>query len=69
MENGLIRADAIEAAEFPDLSSKYRVMAVPRTIINGEAFIEGALPEDFFLDGVLKTLEPPSTAEDQPSRA
>ncbi len=58
MENDLIQADAIEASEFPELAGKYRVYAVPKTVINETAFIEGALPEDFFLDGILKTLEP-----------
>ena len=58
IENELIRADAIEASEFPDLSARYRVYAVPRTVINGEGFIEGALPEDFFLDALLKAINP-----------
>lgn len=56
MENDLIRADAIEASEFAELSSQYRVYAVPRTVINGGAFIEGSLPENFFLDAVLKAI-------------
>jgi predicted DsbA family dithiol-disulfide isomerase len=56
IENDLIRADAIEAAEFPDLAALYRVYAVPRTVINGQGSIEGALPEDFFLDAVLKAV-------------
>ena len=67
MENDLIRADAIEATEFPDLSTRYRVMAVPRTVINDTSFVEGALPEAAFLDGILKTLEPP--AGDKPTLA
>jgi len=58
IENDLIRADAIEASEFPDLAARYRVYAVPRTVINGEGFIEGSLPEDFFLDAVLKAVNP-----------
>ena len=58
MENDLIRADGIEASEFPELSSRYHVYAVPRTIINQGPFIEGSLPENFFLDAVLKTLSP-----------
>ena len=58
LESDLVRADGIEAMEFPDLSSKYRVQAVPRTVINGSAHIEGSLPEGFFLDAILKTLEP-----------
>ncbi len=58
IENDLIKADCIESTEFPDLAGKYRVFAVPRTVINGSAFVEGALPEGFFLDEILKTLEP-----------
>lgn len=58
MENELIRADAIEASEFPDLASRYRVFAVPRTIINRDAYIEGSLPENFFLDALLKAVNP-----------
>jgi alkyl hydroperoxide reductase subunit AhpF len=58
IENDLIRADAIEASEFPDLVARYSVYAVPRTVINGEAFVEGSLPEEFFLDAVLKAVNP-----------
>lgn len=58
LENALIQADCIEATEFPDLSSQFRVYAVPKTVINGSASIEGSLPEQFFLEEVLKTLPP-----------
>jgi len=58
MENDLIKADAIEASEFPDLAGKYRVYAVPKTVINDEAAIEGSLPEEFFLDEILKLVAP-----------
>ena len=58
LESDLIRADCIESTEFPDLAGKYRVYAVPKTVINQSASIEGALPENFYLDGILKTLEP-----------
>lgn len=60
MENDLIKADCIEATEFPELAGKYRVYAVPRTVINETAAIEGAMPEDFFLDAILKTVMPES---------
>jgi hypothetical protein len=59
MENDLIRAEAIEATEFPDLASRYRVFAVPRTVINEGPYIEGSLPENFFLEAVLKAIAPP----------
>jgi hypothetical protein len=58
MENDLITADAIEATEFPDLSSQYRIYAVPRTIINQGGYIEGSLPEHLFLDSILKAIAP-----------
>jgi hypothetical protein len=58
MENELIRAEAVEATEFPDLASRYRVFAVPRTVINEGPYIEGSLPENFFLDAVIKAIAP-----------
>lgn len=63
MENDLIKADCIESTEFPDLAGKYRVSAVPKTVINEGASIEGSLPEEFFLEGILKTLEPASSQD------
>jgi hypothetical protein len=58
LENDLVHADAIEASEFPDLASHYRVMAVPKTIVNDEGSIEGSLPEEFFLEEILKIVQP-----------
>ena len=58
MESDIVHADGIEATEFGDLASQYRVYAVPKTVINGAAYVEGSLPEGFFLDAILKTLEP-----------
>ena len=48
-----VRADCIEATEFPDLSRHYRVMAVPKIVINDRVEFEGALPEKDFLGQVL----------------
>jgi glutaredoxin-like protein len=45
MESDHIHADMIEATEFPDLSMKYQVMGVPRTVINETTHMEGAAPE------------------------
>jgi len=58
MESDLVRADGIEATEFPDLAERFRVFAVPKTIINDEEYVEGSLPEGFFLDAILKKVEP-----------
>jgi hypothetical protein len=60
LENENIRADCIEATEFPELAGMYRIYAVPKTVINGTASIEGALPEGFFLDKVLAAVKPPA---------
>ncbi len=63
MENDLIRADGIEVSEFPDVAGKYRVYAVPKTVINETASVEGSLPEEFFLDEVLKVVGPAQTGD------
>jgi len=49
-----VKATAIEATEFPDLSRAYRVMAVPKVVINDHVQFEGALPEPEFLAAVLR---------------
>jgi alkyl hydroperoxide reductase subunit AhpF len=51
-----VTATAIEATEFPDLSREYRVMAVPKIVINDRVEFEGALPEPQFLDAVLRAV-------------
>lgn len=59
--NPLIRSDMVEATEFPHLARKYNVMGVPRTIINEDDFIEGAVPEEVLLEKIqenLKTIKP-----------
>jgi thioredoxin family protein len=58
LENSLIQADCVEATEFPDLAGRYRVFAVPKIVINEKASFEGALPEEFFVDEVLKAVAP-----------
>ena len=63
MENDLIQADCVEATEFPELSERYQVYAVPRTVINDSSYIEGSLPEETFLDRILQTLIPPADGE------
>lgn len=50
MENDNIKVDAYEASEFPDISMRYSVMAVPKTIINETTSVEGAVPETALLE-------------------
>jgi len=54
--NSNITADMIEATEFPHLARKYNVMGVPRTVINENDFVEGAVPEDYLLDKIFENL-------------
>lgn len=65
MESDQIVAEAIEATEFPDMSRQYRVMAVPRTVINDRAIIEGAMPEAMFVQRILDSTKPAEPAEAQ----
>lgn len=43
----------VEATEFPNLSEKHNVYGVPKTVVNGGASFEGAVPENVFVDQVL----------------
>lgn len=58
LESPHIVADMIESTEFPHLAYKYNVAGVPRTIINESIIIEGAVPEEIFLQNVLKAVRP-----------
>jgi predicted DsbA family dithiol-disulfide isomerase len=43
----------IAANEFPHLSQRYDVMAVPKIVINETEGFEGALPEEYFVEALL----------------
>ena len=58
LESDLIRADMVEATEFPHLVQRYGVRGVPRTVVNEAVFIDGALPEDVYLAHVLEGPSP-----------
>jgi len=57
MESEMVTADMVEATEFPELSMRYEVMGVPKTVANDRSAAEGMLPEDAFLDQVLAAVE------------
>ncbi len=54
----MVRADGVEATEFPELSERYGVYGVPRTVISAEGgkdqHVEGAVPEAHLLDALKK---------------
>jgi hypothetical protein len=52
--NPNITATAVEATEFMDLSRRFRVTGVPKTIVNDSIEILGALPEADFIDAALQ---------------
>lgn len=52
--NEHITATSVEATEFMDLSRKYRVTGVPKTIVNEQIEILGALPEADFIEAALQ---------------
>ena len=51
--NPHITSVSIDATEFMDLSRRFRVTGVPKTIVNGTIEIMGALPEDEFVRAAL----------------
>ena len=53
MASEWVTADCIEAQEFMSLSRRFRVSAVPKTVINDHEEILGSMPEEVFLEGVL----------------
>lgn len=57
-----IRADAVEAIEFPHLANKYQVYGVPLTVIDEKYRVEGAVPEGRLVQEVLRVLEGPRPA-------
>jgi predicted DsbA family dithiol-disulfide isomerase len=54
--NPHITAYAVEATEFPDLARRYRVTGVPKTVVNDQVEILGALPEDAFIEQALSAV-------------
>jgi predicted DsbA family dithiol-disulfide isomerase len=52
-----ITSHAIEAMEFMELARRFRVTGVPKTIVNDEIEILGALPEDMYVRAALQLPE------------
>jgi glutaredoxin-like protein len=52
-----IKADMVEASEFPHLANKYQVYGVPRTVINEVIHLEGAYPEEMLLPELMQVLD------------
>ena len=64
VESPLIRATCVEATEFMDLSRRYRVNGVPKTVVvDRDVELLGALPEDEFVEGILASAGPDESAD------
>jgi len=50
----LVSARTVEANEFPDLSARFGVQGVPRTVVNERGAFVGALPEPQFVEAILQ---------------
>jgi len=57
--NPNITATSIEATEFMDLSRRFRVTDVPKTVVNDSIEIVGALPEPDFIEMALQPPDGP----------
>lgn len=52
-------ADGIEVTGFPDLARRYRISAVPKTVVGEAAEFLGAQPEAVLLQHVQAAAAPP----------
>jgi hypothetical protein len=59
MENpSMIRAEAVDAMEFPELSQQFRVQGVPQTVIDaGKGIVVGAVGEAQMLAEIKRALQ------------
>ncbi len=55
--NANVTAYGVEATEFPDLARQYHVTGVPKTVINDQVEILGAVPEDHLVEQTLAGFE------------
>ena len=54
--NPRVKAEVIEASEFPEMSRRYQVMGVPKTIINDQSEFVGAVPDELLVNAVLESI-------------
>ncbi len=62
--NPRVKAEVIQADEFPTLAQRYEVRAVPLTVIEDRIAVSGAVPEKALVEQVVKAAQSPAA---QPS--
>jgi glutaredoxin-like protein len=63
LESPHITAEVIEAQEFPELSQRFKIRAVPTTVIDGKTMIPGAVPDTVLIDIIERMVGPTGLAE------
>ena len=56
VENPHVTADIIEINEFADLAQRYRILGVPKTVINDSVDFTGAVTEEQFLEHLNRAI-------------
>jgi hypothetical protein len=62
IESDRLTADGIEVTSYPELARKYRVSAVPKTVVGETVEFVGAGPEEMLLRHVLQAAEAAGTS-------
>ena len=57
LESEKVTADGVEVTGYPDLAQRYRVQAVPKTVVNETAEFVGAGPEALLLQHIQRATE------------
>ncbi len=63
LESPRIRAEVIEAEEFPELSQRHQVRTVPTTIIDDKTRFAGAVTDDVLVDVIERVVQPAPLTE------
>ncbi len=59
LASDMVKADVVEAGEFPQLANQYEVMGVPLSVINDIQRVEGAAPAHMVFDAIKGVLANP----------
>lgn len=63
LESPQITTEVIEAGEFPELSQRYQVRAVPTTVVDGSINFPGVVPDNVLMDIIERVVEPSPLTE------
>lgn len=65
LASSLVRATAVEATEFPELSGRYQVRAVPKIVVNDSFEFTGGLPEAQFVEAIVSGVATEDGSDDE----